>query len=104
MWPGHQEPLWNHRPRAEAHLRKHDHPTRAYVVCRGPNCRGRVALVHQHEPPDQRIERVAGELDVAKVTEHELDVFDVRLGRPLTCPRQRLLVALDPDYQTVGAD
>jgi len=104
MRPGHQEPLRYRRPRAHAHLREHDHPTGAYVACRGPHRRGRVTLVHQHEPPDQRVERVTGELDVAKVTEHELDVLDVRLGRALMRPRERLLVTLDPDHRTVGAD
>ena len=45
-----------------------------------------------------------GELDVAKVPEHELDVLDVRLGRPPARPRERLLVTLDPYHRTVGAD
>jgi hypothetical protein len=46
---------------------------------------------------DQRVKRVTGELDLAKVTEHELDVLDVRLDRPPARPRERVLVTLDPD-------
>jgi hypothetical protein len=74
------------------------------VACRGPHRCGQVTLVHQHEPPDQGIEWVTGELDLAKVPEHELDVLDARLGSPLTRFRERLLVTLDPDHRTLGAD
>ena len=74
------------------------------MACRSPHRRGRVTLVHQHEPPDQRVKRATGELDLAKVPEHKLDVLDRRLDRSLTRPRERLLVALDPDHRAVGGD
>ncbi len=59
------------------HLGEHDNPSRADVARHARHCRRRVTLVHQHEPPDHRIERVAGKLDLAKVPGHELDVLDV---------------------------
>ena len=100
--PGHQEPLPVSLTRAQAHLREHDHATGRTWRAAAPHRRRRVTLVHQHKPPDHRIERVTAKLDLAKVPAHELDVVKLRLDRPLTRPLKRLLVTLDPDDRTTN--
>jgi hypothetical protein len=87
----------------DGHLREHHHPSRADVARHARHRRGGVALVHEHEPPDHRVERAAGELDFAKVPGHELDVLVPRLDRPPTRGRERLLVALDSDHRPIAA-
>jgi len=61
----------------EGHLGEHRDPSRADVARQAHHGRHRVALVHQHQPPDHCVEQAAVELDVAKVPEHELDVDDL---------------------------
>jgi hypothetical protein len=73
------------------------------VACRVPHRRRRIALIHEHKPPGQRVKRVTGELNLAKVSEHELDVGRPRLDCPPARGRKRLLVTLDADHRTIGA-
>jgi hypothetical protein len=102
MRPGHQEPLRYRRPRTHAHLREHDHPTRAYVACCGPHRRGRVTLVHQHEPPDQRVKRATANPEQANELLRLL-IKDIRVHDQHTIiPTYRIPPAVRTMHGTVG--